>query len=124
MTISKPFIRRDWLPLGLFGFAVALHLVRLLIGPPGISGDSARLAIHALDSYIPWITIFYEYGSSGFTTEFMTGVNLPAMYWALRKSADGSPDPKTGENTTISSAYRVAAVPAFLVTKDQNEARR
>ena len=77
-----------------------------------------------LGGYIPWITIFYEYGSSGFTTEFMTGVNLPAMYWALRKSADGSPDPKTGENTTISSAYRVAAVPAFLVTKDQNEARR
>ena len=49
MTNSKPLSRRDWLPLGLFAFAVGLHAVRLWIGPPGISGDSARLAIHALD---------------------------------------------------------------------------
>ena len=61
MTISKPFIRRDWLPLGLFGFAVALHSVRLLIGPPGISGDSARLAIHALDFLRRNVWDFYVY---------------------------------------------------------------
>lgn len=77
-----------------------------------------------LGGYIPWMTIFYEYGSSGFTTEFMTGVNLPAMYWALRKSADAYPDPKTGENTAISSAYRIAGVPAYFLTKEQFEARK
>ena len=49
MTISKPLSRRDWLPLGLCAFAMGLHAVRLWIGPPGISGDSVRLAIHALD---------------------------------------------------------------------------
>ncbi len=75
-----------------------------------------------LGGYIPWMTVFYEYASSGFTTEFMTGVNLPAIYWAIRKSADGYPDPKTKENTAISTAYRIAAVPAFLLTKDQFEA--
>ncbi len=72
-----------------------------------------------LGGYLPWMSIFYEYASSGFTTEFMTGVNLPAMYWALRKNADADPDPKTGENAAISSAYRVSAVPAYLLAKEQ-----
>lgn len=75
-----------------------------------------------LGGYIPWMTVFYEYASSGFTTEFMTGVNLPAIYWAIRKSADGYPDPKTKENTAISTAYRIAGVPAFLLTSEQFEA--
>ena len=41
--------------------------------------------------------------------------NCPAMYAAFKQMADGDPDPKTGQCTTISSAYGVEAVPAFLV---------
>ncbi|GBL19149.1 hypothetical protein EMGBS3_08550 [Anaerolineaceae bacterium] len=61
MTTSRPFIRRDWLPLGLFSFALALHSARLFLGPPGISGDSARLAIHALDFLRRNVWDFYVY---------------------------------------------------------------
>jgi len=53
--------RRDWLPLGLFGFALAVHAARLYLGPPGISGDSARLAIHALDFLRRNVWDFYVY---------------------------------------------------------------
>lgn len=72
-----------------------------------------------LGGYVPWRTVFYEYGSSGYTSEFMIGVNLPAMYYALRKHADANPDPVTKENTHISTAYRVNGAPAFLLTKDE-----
>lgn len=37
------------------------------------------------------------------------------VYHNIRKSADASPDPKTGVNQDISVAYRIDAVPAFLV---------
>jgi hypothetical protein len=37
------------------------------------------------------------------------------MYYALMKNADGYPDPKTGQCTMISAAWRIKAVPAFIV---------
>jgi hypothetical protein len=37
------------------------------------------------------------------------------MYHTLRKLADAYPDPKTGQNMNISTAYRIEAVPAFTV---------
>lgn len=41
--------------------------------------------------------------------------SCPALYDASRKLADGYPDPKTGECTAISTAYRVAFLPAFII---------
>ena len=38
-----------------------------------------------------------------------------ALYYALKRNADGLPDPKTGRNTGISMAYRIKAVPAHVV---------
>ena len=72
-----------------------------------------------LGGYLPWRTIFYEYGSSGYSSETMIGANLPATYYALKNAADAKPDPKTKENTAISAAYRVVAVPAFILTEDE-----
>ena len=37
------------------------------------------------------------------------------LYYALKRNADGMPDPKTGRNTGISMAYRIKAVPAHVV---------
>src|SRR4029079_17913433 len=37
------------------------------------------------------------------------------LYDALKRNADGMPDPKTGRNTGISMAYRIKAVPAHVV---------
>jgi len=38
-----------------------------------------------------------------------------ALYFALRRNADGMPDPKTGQNMGISTAYRIKAAPAYVV---------
>ena len=32
----------------------------------------------------------------------------------MKKAADADPDPKTGMNMSISTAYRITAVPAFV----------
>lgn len=84
----------------------------------GRIGDDGGLE-GVLGGYLDWKTVFYEYGSSGYNSEFMIGVNLPAMYHALKNAADAYPDPKTGENTAISTAYRVVGLPAFLLTKNE-----
>ena len=38
-----------------------------------------------------------------------------SLYYALKRNADGMPDPKTGQNLGISMAYRIDAVPAHVV---------
>ena len=45
----------------------------------------------------------------------------PAMYEAALRLADGYPDPKTGKNTAISTAYEVNAVRAFIVMPDADD---
>ncbi len=41
--------------------------------------------------------------------------SCPALYTAAKQLADGYPDPKTGECTAISSAFRIDALPAFAI---------
>ena len=43
-------------------------------------------------------------------------MDLAGVYYAMRRLADGVPDPATGENTAISAAYFLEAVPAFHAT--------
>ena len=43
------------------------------------------------------------------------GYKCPAVYEAIHRLADGYPDPETGKCTAISTAYRIEAVPAFLI---------
>ena len=43
------------------------------------------------------------------------GSDWVGVYYNLRKSADANPDPKTGENQDISTAFFIDAVPAFSV---------
>jgi hypothetical protein len=46
-------------------------------------------------------------------------VSLPSVYRALRKAADGRPDPKTGENTALSSALDVTLTQVHIVHPDR-----
>ncbi len=41
--------------------------------------------------------------------------SCPALYTAAKELADGYPDPKTGECTSISSAFKIDALPAFAL---------
>jgi hypothetical protein len=43
------------------------------------------------------------------------GHSCQGAYFALHQYADGDPDPKTGHCTSISTQYRITAIPAFVV---------
>jgi len=65
---------------------------------------------------------FFEYyrekvvnGSRAGTNEDTGDMNMIAWYNGMRRYADGLPDPKTGKNRGISTAYRFSMVPAFVV---------
>jgi hypothetical protein len=42
-----------------------------------------------------------------------------ALYYALKRNADGIPDPKTGQNQGISAAYRLTMSSAYVVDPDK-----
>ena len=42
------------------------------------------------------------------------GYKCEGVYFALKKYADGDPDPETGECTSISTQYVIKAIPAFV----------
>jgi hypothetical protein len=72
-----------------------------------------------LGGYMPWKTLYMEGSNGGPNYEFISGTNIPALYHSLRAAADATPDPKTGQNTEISTAWRINAVPAFIRESEQ-----
>ncbi len=64
--------------------------------------------------YHNWRTIYSSWALGGVTYEVNASFDIPGLYYALRKSADAYPDPETGQNAFISSAYWFDAVPAFI----------
>lgn len=59
--------------------------------------------------YQPWTEIYFAFSHNGIVGD------RPGLYWAMKKAADADPDPVTGQNMSISTAYRITAVPAFVV---------
>ena len=69
--------------------------------------------------YRPWETVYTGWvNARGPVIESLTWVQLPAVYYALRRNADFSPKGAKGEKTHISFALRVDALPAYVVTPD------
>lgn len=72
-----------------------------------------------IGGYRPWKPVYDGYvRSRGPVIEVLTWVKLPDVYYALRRNADYSPTGPAGEKTHISFAYRVEAVPAFVIAPD------
>jgi len=69
----------------------------------------------AIDDY------YYEWAGGGAIFELTMHINVPAYWYALQRSADGHFDYTTGRYTTISTAYRFYAIPAFAVSPDASE---
>ena len=65
-----------------------------------------------IGGYQPWRD-YYHYLSVRGETDGM--IDLIGIFYDLKRFADASPDPQTGQNTAISAAYFVEAVPAFHV---------
>lgn len=69
--------------------------------------------------YRPWMPVYKGWvDARGPVIEALTWVELPGVYYALKRTADYSPKGANGENTHISYALRVDALPAFVMTPD------
>ena len=86
--------------------------------------DNARLrfkfnddntAIGFLAGFQPWAPIYTRHAEGGSGYETMLSMDLPGMYYALRKMADYDPDPETGINLSISATFSVELEPAFII---------
>jgi hypothetical protein len=60
-------------------------------------------------------TMYYNTVKSGILFETTNAATCPGVYYALKRMADGYPDPKTGECTAISTAFNIEAIPAFVL---------
>jgi hypothetical protein len=79
--------------------------VRLKLEPDG--------SLHGfIGGYEPWLD-FYSY-LTGYAEGSM--VNMPGVYYAMKRLADAVPDPATGQNTAISATHYIEAVPAHLMS--------
>ena len=76
-----------------------------------------------IGGYLPWRDLFYAVANQGHIKEYAASINLPALYYALKREADYDPDPKTGQNRQISSAYEIEAVPAFVAPSSNRTAQ-
>ena len=63
--------------------------------------------------YINWKEFAYM-----FTSRPANGADYIGIYYALKKMADAAPDPATGQNTEISTAFRMVGTPAYLADSD------
>jgi hypothetical protein len=52
------------------------------------------------------------------------GHTCNGAYYALKELADGHPDPKTGKCSSISTQYRIKAIPAFVVDEKTNSVNK
>jgi hypothetical protein len=72
-----------------------------------------------IGGYRPWLPIYRGWiDARGAVIEKLTWVQLPGVYYALKRCADYSPPGANGEKTHISFALRIDAVPAYVITPD------
>jgi hypothetical protein len=69
-----------------------------------------------MGGYQPWVDYYYYLAIRG---EDTAQVDIAGVYYAMKRLADAVPDPVTHQNTAISTAYYVEAVPAFLTSVDR-----
>jgi hypothetical protein len=61
-----------------------------------------------LGGYHDWYQLYWSYASSGWVEEHSASLDMPAFYYSIKRNADADPDPVTGQNKSISTAYDAA----------------
>lgn len=82
--------------------------LRMTISPNGDSAEGMAAGYLGVDD------LMFYVGSIG-PIQSTTISNCPSIHVAANQIADGHPDPKTGDCTTLSSAFVFKAVSAFIV---------
>lgn len=75
-----------------------------------------------IGGYENWRNLYSAYAAGGVFNEAVVSLDVPGIYYALKRMADAYPDPKTGENMAISTAYTIEALPAFIVHDEKTAA--
>ena len=110
-----------------------LHLPRIAwwynhVGGANLHKGKIRLEIGAggnakglIGGYRDWRELYTEntFSQDGGQQGIREHEDHVALYYALKRNADGIPDPKTGEKTGISSTYRITAMPAYVVDSEK-----
>jgi hypothetical protein len=72
--------------------------------------------------YRPWMPVYTALvNARGPVVEVLGWIELPSIYYALKRNADFSPSGPRGEKTHISYAMRVNAVPAYVMSPDATQ---
>ncbi len=75
-----------------------------------------------IGGYRPWYEFYRGWvDARGSVIESLTYVELPAVWYALRRHADYAADGPGGEKTHISYAMRIDAVPAYVMVPDASQ---
>ncbi len=82
--------------------------LKLEIAADGRTASGMITGYHDVEQFMYWVL------GQGIGLE-LAHFSCPAMYVAAKKLADGYPDPKTGECTMISSAFKINTTAAFAV---------
>jgi hypothetical protein len=86
--------------------------LRLPIAPK----DSNRTVKGVMGGYLPWKTVYWgTCGNIGMFCETTHSYDPSGIFYALTRMADAEPDPNTGTNTRISTAFSIEATTAFIV---------
>ena len=89
--------------------------IKLNLSADGMSGTGL------LGGYRNWRELYTEntFAQDGGQQGIREHEDGVALYYALKRNADGMPDPKTGEKMGISSTYRITAMPAYVVDPEK-----
>lgn len=82
--------------------------------------DDGKSLTGLIGGYRDWIYLYQKDSwqapcNAPSTRETLQHQNQIGFYYSLQRNADGVPDPETGRNTAISSAYRITAVHAHVI---------
>jgi hypothetical protein len=73
-----------------------------------------------IGGYMDWRYMANYWGSLTFFEAGM-GYSVPGVYNALKRAADGLPDPATGELTGLSAAYEIDGVAAYVAPEEERK---
>ncbi len=108
VVITDP-VKELQMNLGQYGMPMELKLtnaqMRLEFMPD-------RTIKGVLGGYADWRLMETRFSTSA--VELYMGFQIPAMYNAVKRAADGMKDPITGECNGISTAYDIEGIPAYI----------
>jgi hypothetical protein len=80
-----------------------------------IAADGSATGL--LGGYRNWLDLYAEntFSQDGGQQGVREHEDHVALYFALKRNADAMPDPKTGQNMAISTAYRLKLAPVYVV---------